>query len=119
MKDLGLEHGHSVQTPATHDATEEEPEPSDQVPQSKYRTQVTTCLLFSQDRADVTFMVHELCQRMSNTPQQSLAKLKRLGRCLKRDSNIQLWKDGRRSFSIFQVQIGQAVKKLEKHQAQA
>ena len=32
VKDFGLEHGSSVQTPATHDATEEEePEPLSQV----------------------------------------------------------------------------------------
>ena len=45
VKDLGLEHGNSVQTPATHDATdEEEPEPLDQVQHSKYMSQVARCL---------------------------------------------------------------------------
>ena len=34
VKDLGLDQGNSVQTPATHDVTEEEPEPLDQVQQS-------------------------------------------------------------------------------------
>ena len=48
VKDLGLEHGNSVQTPATHDATdEEEPEPLDQVQHSKYMSQVARCLFVS------------------------------------------------------------------------
>ena len=86
MKDIGLEHGNSVQTPATHDATEEEEsEPWSQAQHSKYRSQVARCLFFSQDRAEITFIVNELCQRMSSPTQQSLAKLKRLVRCLKRE----------------------------------
>ena len=53
VKDVGLEHGNSVQTPATHDATEEEePEPLDQVQHSKCRSQVASCLFPSQDRVD-------------------------------------------------------------------
>ena len=45
VKDLGLEHGNSVQTPATHDATEEEaPGPLSQVQHSKYRSHVARCL---------------------------------------------------------------------------
>ena len=59
VKDLGLEHGNSVQTPATQDATEEEPEPLDQVQRSKYRSQVATCLFLRQDRAYKTFFVNE------------------------------------------------------------
>ena len=39
----------------------------------------------SQDRADITFIVNGLCQRMSNPTQQSLVKLKRLARYLKRE----------------------------------
>ena len=50
VKDLGLEHGNSVQTPATHDVTEEETEPLDQVQHSKYRSQVARFLC--QDQAD-------------------------------------------------------------------
>ena len=83
VKDLVLEHGNSVQTPATHDATEEE-EPS-QVQYSKYRSQVARCLFLSEDRADTTLVVNELCQRMSSPKQQSLAKLKRLAKHLKRE----------------------------------
>ena len=87
VKDLGLEfeRGNSVQTSATHDATEEEPEPLNQVQHSQYRSQVEPCLFLSQDRADITFIVNELCQRMSNPTQQALAKLKRPVRCLKRE----------------------------------
>ena len=73
VKDLGLEQSNSVQTPATHDATEEEPEPLDHVQHSEYTSQVARCLFFSQDLTDVTFIVQELCQRMSNPTQQSLA----------------------------------------------
>ena len=54
VKDLGLEQGNSVQTPAVYDVTDEEPEPLDQVRHSEYRSQVGSCLFFSQDRADVT-----------------------------------------------------------------
>ena len=43
------------------------------------------CLFFSQDSADTTFVVNELCQRMSNPTQQSLVKLKRHARYLKRE----------------------------------
>ena len=86
VKDLGLENGNSVPTPATPDVTGEEmSEPLDQVQQHKYRSQVARCLFLSQDRADITFIVNELCQRMSNPTQQSLAKLKRLTRYLKRE----------------------------------
>ena len=60
VKDFGLEHGNSVQTPATHDPTEEEPESLDEVQHSKYRSQVARRLFSSQDRADITFIVREL-----------------------------------------------------------
>ena len=84
VKDPGHEHGNSVQTPAMHDATEEEaPGLLSQVQHSKYRSQVARCLLPSQDRADLTFIMNELCQRMSSPTQQTLAKLKRFVRCLK------------------------------------
>ena len=41
------------------------------------------CLFFSRDRADVTFAVNELCQRMTDPSQHSISKLKRLVRYLK------------------------------------
>ena len=64
VKDLGLEKGNSVQTPATPDVTEEEEsEPLSQDQHNRYRSQVARCLFLSQDR-DVTFIVNELCQKM-------------------------------------------------------
>ena len=77
VRDLGLEQGNSEESPATHDVTEEEPEPLDQFQHSRYRSQVARCLFFSQHRAGCTFIVNESRQRMSNPTQQSLAKLKR------------------------------------------
>ena len=83
-KDLGLEHGNSVQTPATHDVTEEEPAPLDQVQHSRYKSLVERCFFLSQDRADTTFTVNKLSKDVKPT-QQSLAKLKRLVKYLKRE----------------------------------
>ena len=40
-------------------------EPLDQDQHSSYRSLVARCLFFSHDRADTTFIVNELCQRMS------------------------------------------------------
>ena len=86
VKELGLENGNPVQTPAAPDVTEEEKsEPLSQDQHHRYRSQVARCLFLSQDRADITFIVNELCQKMSNPSQQSLAKLKRLTRYLKRE----------------------------------
>ena len=68
-----------VQTPAAPDVTEEErSEPLSQDQHPRYRSQVARCLFFSQDRADITFIVNELCQKMSDPNQQSLTRLKRL-----------------------------------------
>ena len=71
VKDLGPEQGNSVRTPAMHDVTDEEPEPLDQVQHSKHKSQVARCLFLSQDREDITFIVSELCQKMSNPTQKS------------------------------------------------
>ena len=61
VKELGLEHGNSVQTPAAPDVTEEEgSEPLSQDQHQRYRPQVARCLFLSQDRADITFIVNEL-----------------------------------------------------------
>ena len=89
VKDVGLEHGNSVQTPATLDVTEEEEsEALSQLQHHKYRSQVARCLFLSQDRADTIFIVNELCQKMSSPNQQSLAKLKRLARYVKRERPV-------------------------------
>ena len=50
---------------------------------SKYRFHVARCLFLSQDRADITFAVDELCQKMSDPTQHSFAKLNGLVRYLK------------------------------------
>ena len=71
VKDLGLENGNSVQTPAAPDVMEEEEsQPLSQVQHQQYRSQVARCLFLSQDRADITFIVNELCQKMSSPDQQ-------------------------------------------------
>ena len=54
VNDLVLEQGNSVQTPATHDVTEEEPDPLDQVQHSSYRSQVARCLFLSQVKIEQT-----------------------------------------------------------------
>ena len=108
VKDFGLEHGNSVQTPATHDATEEEQEPLDKNQHSKYRSQVVRCFFLSQDRADITFIVSGLRQRMSKPTQKSLAKLKRLVTYSKSEKQwaIQRWKNGRRSDNVYRFRFG-------------
>ena len=122
VKDLRLEHGNSVQTPATHDATEEEAqEPLDKVQHSKYMSQVARCL-FSQYRADITFIVKELCQRMSSPTQQSLAKLKRFVRYLQRERQCgQVFRHGKpvEEVTTFTDSDWAVAKKSESHQAQA
>ena len=50
---------------------------------SKNRFHVARCLFLSQDRADITFAVDELCQKMSDPTQHSFAKLNGLVRYLK------------------------------------
>ena len=52
VKGLGHEEGNSVQTPATHDVIEEEPEPLDQVQHSRYKSEVAS-VFSSQDRVDI------------------------------------------------------------------
>ena len=97
VRELGLENGKTVQTPAAPNTAEEErSEPLSQTQHHKYRSQVARCLFLSQDRADITFIVNELCQTMSSPTQQSLAKLKRLTRYLKRERQWgQVFKNGK------------------------
>ena len=55
VKNLGLELGIAVQTPATPDVTEEEEsEPLSQDQHHRYRSQVARCLFLSQDREAVS-----------------------------------------------------------------
>ena len=109
VKDLGLENG-----------KEEKPEPLSQVQHHKYRSQVARCFFLSQDRADITFIVNELCQRMSNPTQQSLVKLKRLARYLKRERQWgQVFKYGKllKRKQRLRTRTGQVARRLGSHQA--
>ena len=56
VKDFGLEEGNYVQTPATHDVTEEELGPLDQVQHSKCRSQV--CKMFVPQPRSNRFYIH-------------------------------------------------------------
>ena len=42
---------------------------------SKYRSHGARCLFLSQDRADITFAVNELCQRMSDPSQRNTSSI--------------------------------------------
>ena len=80
---LGLENGYTVQAPLIDDVIDENPVWLDSEQIRRYRCHVAGSLFFRQDRADITFAVDELCQRMSDPSQHSLSKLKRLVRYLK------------------------------------
>ena len=84
VESLGLEKGNTVQTPTVGDVKDENPVWLD-LEQIQQKTDLmwTDVLFFSQDRADITFAVSELRQRMSDPSQHSLATLKRLVRYLK------------------------------------
>ena len=105
VEDLGLEKSNSVQTLETYDVTEDEPEPLDQVQHSRYKSQLVRCLLLSQHRADITVIVNDLCQKITNSTLQSLGKLKR--------------HNGRRSNDIFRFRLGRLQINLKLDQAQA
>ena len=69
LESLGLENGNTVQPPTVDDVKDENPVQLDPEQISKYRSHVARCLFFSQHRADMTFAVNELCQRMSDPSQ--------------------------------------------------
>ena len=93
VESLGLENGNTVQTPKVDDVKDENPVWLDSEHISKYRSHVARCLFFSQDRADITFAVNELCQRMSDPSQHSFSKLKRL---------VRYWKGERQRIQVFE-----------------
>ena len=67
----------------------------------KDRFHVARCLLLSQDRADRTCAVDELCQRMSDPSQHSFSKLKRLVGYLKGErQSIQVFEFGDTSSEV-------------------
>ena len=80
---LGLENGNTVQPPIIDEVKDENLMWLDSEQISKGRSHVARCFFLSQDRADMTFAVNELCQIMSDPSQHSFPKLKRLVRCLK------------------------------------
>ena len=68
----GLDIEKTVQTPITDDVKDENPLWSDSEQIIKNKSHVARCCLFlSQNRADMTFAVNELCQRMSDLSQHS------------------------------------------------
>ena len=73
VESLGLENGNTVQTPMIDDVKDENPVWLDSEQISKYRSHVARCFLSSQNRADITFAVNELCQRMSDPSQNNTA----------------------------------------------
>ena len=86
VESLGLENGNMVQTPIVDDVKDENPVWLDPEQISKCTFHVARCLFFSQDRADFTSVVTELCQRksdLSDFSQNSFTKLKRIVRYLK------------------------------------
>ena len=83
VESLGLESGNTVQTPRVDDVEDENPVQLDPERISKCRSHVARCLFLGQDRADKTFAVNELCQKMSDPSQHSFAKLNPLVRYLK------------------------------------
>ena len=80
VESLGLENGNTVQTRIIDDAIDENPVQWDPDQISKCRSHVARFLFLIQNRANITFAVSELCQKMSDPVQHSFAKLKRLVR---------------------------------------
>ena len=109
---LRLENGNTVQTSIVDDVKDENPVWFDPEQISKYRSHVARCLFLSQDRADTTFVVTELCQRMSDLSdptQHSFVKMKRLVRYLKGERQwIQVFEFGNMSseVKVFQTHTG-------------
>ena len=79
VKNLGLEHGNSVQTPATHGATRIRARVAGS--SSAQQVQVASCKMFvprSRSSGHDTHCERVLSKRCRNSTQQSLAKWKRL-----------------------------------------
>ena len=101
VESLGLENGNTVQTLTVDDVKGENPVWLDPEQISKYRCHVARCLFVSQDRADITFVVNELCQRMSVPSQDTFTKLERLVRYFKGERQwIQLFAFGNMSSEV-------------------
>ena len=77
VESLVLENGTTVQIPRIDDVKDENPVWLDSEPISKSGSHVARCLFFSQDRADITFAMKELCQRTTGLSPHSFFKLAR------------------------------------------
>ena len=101
VESLALENGDAVQTPMVDDVKDENPVWLDSEQISKYRSHVARCVFRSQDRADITFALNELCRRMSDPSQHSFTKLMRLARYLKgQRQRIQVFEFGNTSSEV-------------------
>ena len=99
VESLGLENGNTVQTPTVDVVKDVNPVWLDPQQIGKDRSHVARCLFFSQDRAEITCAVNELCQRMSDPSQHSFTRLKRLVRSLEGERQwIQVFEFGRHEF---------------------
>ena len=67
------ENENTVQTATIGDVKDENPVWLDSEQVSKNRTQVARCMFVSHDRADITFAVNLLCQKMSDPTEHSFA----------------------------------------------
>ena len=66
-----------MQTRKVDDVNDENPAQLDPEQIGWYGSHVPRCLFLSQDRADMTFAVNELCQKMSDPTQHSLIQTTR------------------------------------------
>ena len=69
IESLGLKNRNTVQTRKVDDVNDKNPAQLDPEQISWYGSHVARCLFLSQDRADMTFAVNELCQKMSDPTQ--------------------------------------------------
>ena len=74
VKEICFGKENTAQTPAADDTSNDNSEPLEQEQIS--RSHVPRCLFLSRDRADITYTVNELCQRMTNPTQRSLVRVR-------------------------------------------
>ena len=74
VESLGLKNGNTVQTPTVDEVKDENPV---RLTQNKPKY-VARRLFLSQNKADITSAVNELCQKMPHPSHHSFSKLKRL-----------------------------------------
>ena len=97
----GSRNGNTVQTSTVDDMKDENPVQLDPDRTSRFSSHVARCLFLSRDRADIIIAVNELCQKMSDPAQPSLAKLNQLARYSKGERQcIQVCKFGDMSSDV-------------------